>query len=207
MNELDPEKKPTGHDIIEARNRIKERIEEAMSTGLHLLDAARVCGVSQQLIVANIGSDPDFKRWWELSKDRPKVVDELLPEKKPADVLKKEGLDNILAGGLYQKLGIITALANAETEEGKKDLFKVADIAGKLMPSHSHQIQVKADMEQMKTQQEEAIIKEMKRVEQEMVEVMGERGAAEKARESYGSGSDGAEGEASQSAGDQEEST
>ena len=195
-------KKPTGQDIIEARNRIKERIQEAMDTGLHLLDAAKVCNVSQDLIVANIGSDPDFKRWWLQSKDRPKLANELLPEKKPVDILKKEGLDTILAGGLYAKLGMISAMADETTEEGKKDLFKLADIAGKLMPTQSHQLQVKATMEEMQAKQEEAIIEEIQRVEEQMNEVIKECGAADKARESYGRGDEHAEGETPSAAGD-----
>lgn len=187
----EPDKKPDAELILSVKEKIKDRLDDIMtSTDLHILDAAKVAGVSNELVIANIGTDPDFQRWWEMSKTRSKVHGELIPERKPAEIVKKDALNYLVAGGLFEKLGMIAAMADPENELDKDDLFKLGNLATKLMPTQSNSISIKATMEEMQQRKEEEIIAEIKRTEDEMKAMMQERGAAEKARESYVDGDD-----------------
>jgi len=165
---VDLTSRPSDDELIALKERIKAAIAQGMDAGLHLLDAAKVAGVSQEMVLSNIGSDPDFQRWWMVSKERTRTCQDLLPQKLPADMIKKDALNSLVAAGLYEKLALIVALSDVDDPEARADIFKAAGIATKLMPQQSQQLQVKATMEEINAKQESEIVQEIQRADEEL---------------------------------------
>lgn len=123
-------------DII--RDNVKKRIAAGVEAGLHVLDAADKANVPREFVLSNLSSDPDIRLWWELSRSRVKLLDELLVENRLPEELKMEHLHDLNSAGLFKKVSYIAALADPSTPEGEKQLKWIYDKSIKLFPTQQN---------------------------------------------------------------------
>lgn len=172
-----PEKRSQSEQMLEYRERIKERIARGMDAGLHLYDAARAAGVSRALVMANM-SDPDFAEWHEISLKRSRA-DESVQDRKSPEKVRADALHLMLAGGLVEKLGVMAAIADPTNELDREDIFRLAGLMVKLMPSQNQSLQVKADLSSVESRKEEEIMAEIEAIDAKIREAVEKRANAE----------------------------
>ncbi len=135
-------------DLMARRDRIKGIIEPLVEAGIHLYDAARKAGISRALAIANVGSDPDFRRWMEMSKELPLVSCTQEQALASVEDVRLGSIQGMTDAGLDAKLEQLVALSDPETSEGAKIILQLANHRAKLMPSQQ-QVQ-RQDVREMK---------------------------------------------------------
>jgi len=134
--------KPTMDELALMRHRIIEDIGKWVAKGYHLYDAADKAGMPRAIVIANL-SNPEIRKWWELSRDR-KII--RMPDWTPGvEDIRVHSVRALDACGLKDKLAVMTSLADPTTEEGQETLLKLAALQVKYMPKQVHQKTEKVD--------------------------------------------------------------
>ena len=119
--------------LMEQRIEIKAQIKRGVDAGLHLMDAAEAAGMSGAVVIANLATDSDFRLWFEVSRGRTRLTASEIPDSVTPSEMKEGIVRAAMRAGAMEKIGIIIALADPTTPEGKKDL---KDFALSVMKDH-----------------------------------------------------------------------
>jgi len=133
--------------LMEQRAQIKRDIQQGMDAGLHLMDAAEAAGISSALVVANISTDSDFEAWWNLSRGRARITSHEIPNALSPSEIKEGVVRAAIRAGAVEKIGLIIALADPTTPDGKRDL---KDFAMSVLRDHLPK-EVKKSVEEVKS--------------------------------------------------------
>ena len=126
-------KKPSEEELRGYRHQKMEQIAKLVEgpRALHLFDALHVCGLPRALFLANM-NDPVIRAWYDASVHRALIH---APGEMPdLETIRDRNAQGIAAGGLGEKLTIMTALADPTTVEGAEMLLKIADLQAKWLP-------------------------------------------------------------------------
>lgn len=149
MDEVTPEQRKAReiNMLMEQRAQIKRDIQQGMDAGLHLMDAAEAAGISSALVVANISTDSDFEAWWNLSRGRVRMTSHEIPNALSPSEIKEGVVRAAIRAGAVEKIGLIIALADPTTPDGKRDL---KDFAMSVLRDHLPK-EVKKSVEEVKS--------------------------------------------------------
>lgn len=128
---------------MEQRAEIKQQIREGFEAGLHLMDAAEAIGMSADIVVANISTDEDFQMMYRESRTRLRMTSFETPDCLTPSEIKEGVVRAAIRAGAVEKIGIVIALADPTTAEGKKDLreFGLAVLKDHLPKETKRQVQ------------------------------------------------------------------
>jgi len=107
---------------MEIRAQVKREIRTGYEQGLHLFDAAEAAGMSADIVIANISTDDDFQEWFRGSRSRMRMTKFEIPDALTPTEMKEGIVRAAMRAGAVEKIGLIIALADPMTSEGKKDL-------------------------------------------------------------------------------------
>lgn len=177
---------------MQQRAQIKRDIQDGVNAGLHLIDAAEAAGVPAAVVVANIATDPDFERWWNLSRDRMRMTQHEIPDNLSPTEIKEGVVRAAIRAGAVEKIGMIIAMADPLTPEGKRDL---KDFALSIMRDHLPK-EVKKSVEEVKSLTAEEAAAELEATTKEIQRLTMEIDKASRAYEEHGPETSGATEEA-----------
>jgi len=106
------------------REQRRSDMEAAIKRGLHFSDAAEQAGVPYEVAISAINKDEEFRNWYEVSKNRPRVDKKPKRKCEPRTSLqiKSDFINKLCDVGLFDKIAVMAEQADPETEEGKQVL-------------------------------------------------------------------------------------
>jgi len=106
------------------REKRRSDMDAAIQRGLNFSDAAEQAGIPYEVAISAVYKDEEFRSWYDISKDRPRV--DRKPEKKyePRTSLqiKSDFINKLCDVGLFDKIAVMAEQADPETDEGKQVL-------------------------------------------------------------------------------------
>lgn len=106
------------------REKRRSDMESAIEHGLHFSDAAEQAGVPYEIAISAIHKDEEFRNWYDISKDRPRLEKKPNRKYEPRTSLqiKSDFINKLCDVGLFDKIAVMAEQADPETDEGKQVL-------------------------------------------------------------------------------------
>ncbi len=106
------------------REKRRSDMESAIEHGLHFSDAAEQAGVPYEIAISAIHKDEEFRSWYDISKDRPRLEKKPNRKYEPRTSLqiKSDFINKLCDVGLFDKIAVMAEQADPETDEGKQVL-------------------------------------------------------------------------------------
>lgn len=149
---------------MELRAQIKREIKDGYDQGLHLFDAAEAAGMSADIVIANISTDEDFEQWFRGSRNRIRMTEFEIPDALTPSEMKEGIVRAAMRAGAVEKIGLIIALADPTTAEGKKDL---KDFGLSIMRDHLPK-EVKKQVQEIPTLTAEEVVEQLNSSSEEL---------------------------------------
>ena len=109
------------------RESMKREVERGILKGMHLKDASEVAGLPYELALAQVGNDPEFREWMELSENRTQILKTGDPtmrgvRRKTGLQIKQDFVNKLNNAGLFDKITKMAESADPDTEAGQQVL-------------------------------------------------------------------------------------
>lgn len=108
------------------REKRRSDMQRAIEQGLHFADAAEKAEIPYEIAISAVAKDEEFKNWYEISQDRPRLGNIKKNKKKQAPrtslQIKSDFINRLNEVGLFDKIAVMAEQADPETEEGKQVL-------------------------------------------------------------------------------------
>lgn len=148
---MSPKKEKEDPEVVHARSQKvgsylirearRQEMEQGIDNGLHFEDAAEKAGIPYEVALSASRSPGEFQRWYDLSRNRPRVERKILPKKhKPKTSLqiKSDFVNKLSEVGLFSKIAVMAEMADPHTEEGKQVLgFFMRYIVKDMLPKET----------------------------------------------------------------------
>lgn len=170
------------------REKRRGDMQKGIEQGLHFADAAEKAEIPYEVAISAVGKDEEFKGWYEVSKDRPRLTTIQGKKKTPRTSLqiKSDFINKLSDVGLFDKIAVMAEQADPETEEGKQVLgFFMRYVVKDILPKETASKIEHSEGTGYDKMTDAELLQELQSRRQERLEYTEEIQEAEKARLSY----------------------